>query len=48
MLPLIFVGVMFYLIKNKGLTTTKLVIITVIVGIILANLGLISNVNPLV
>ncbi len=47
MLPLIFVSIMFYLIKNKGLTTTKLVIITVIVGIILANLGLITNVNPL-
>ncbi len=47
MLPLIFVSIMFYLIKKKGLTTTKLVIITVIVGIILANIGLISNVNPL-
>ncbi len=47
MLPIIFVSFIFYLIKKKGLTTTKLVILTVIVGIILANLGIITNVNPL-
>ncbi len=47
MLPLIFVCIIFYLIKKKGLTTTKLVIITVVVGIVLANLGLVTNINPL-
>ncbi len=47
LLPLFLVSILFYLITKKNYTTTKLVIIIVIVGIILANLGLITNVNPL-
>ena len=42
LLPVLYTGLMFYLIKKKKWTTYKLVILTIIVGVVLSVLGILA------